>query len=54
MLMLAGELADQVLSGDVVLPEKEFGLFENRSIIGRSDRGACKVGAGFAAVRFRI
>ena len=28
VLMLAGELADQVLSGDVVLPEKEFGLFE--------------------------
>ena len=26
--MLAGELADQVLSGDVVLPEKKFGLFE--------------------------
>ena len=28
VLMLAGELAGQVLSGDVVLPEKEFGLFE--------------------------
>ena len=53
VLMLAGELADQVLSGDVVLPENSDYL-KNRSTIGRSDRRACKVGAGFAAVRFRI
>lgn len=54
MLMLAGELADQVLSGDVVLPKRNSDYLKNRSTIGRSDRTACKVGAGFAAVRFRI
>ena len=28
VLLLAGELADRVLSGEVVLPEEEMGLFQ--------------------------
>ena len=54
VLMLAGELADQVLCGTWCFRKRNSDYLKNRSTIGRSDRRACKVGAGFAAVRFRI